>query len=139
MPILYNGRPCPPELPLPMEDLDLPLCNTIPQTDIIGAMMIVCRLRGKLSGLFCAILCATIVHSAMHTLMNRSNSFLDWVLSHWAYLTVLRLIFVWCITVCSLSLSLPIMHITSLMSIIVHATCCMHAQFCNTVRWTWWD
>jgi len=25
--ILYNGRPCPPELPLPMGDLDLP-CNT---------------------------------------------------------------------------------------------------------------
>ena len=27
VPILYNGRPCPPELPLPMGDLDLP-CNT---------------------------------------------------------------------------------------------------------------
>jgi len=40
------------------------------------------------------------VHSAMHTHMNRPNSSLDWVLSHWAHFTVLRLIFVWCITVC---------------------------------------
>jgi len=38
-----------------------------PQVDIIGAMVIVRREEGKLSGLFCAILCATIVHSAMHT------------------------------------------------------------------------
>ena len=51
--------------------------------------------RGKLSGLFCAILCATIVHSAMHTHMNRPNSSLEWVLSHWANFTVLRFIFVY--------------------------------------------
>ena len=56
--------------------------------------------REKLSGLFCVILCATIVHSAMHTHMNRPNSSLDWVLSHWAHFTVLRFIFVLCITVC---------------------------------------
>ena len=31
-------------------------------------------------------------------------------------ISLLRFIFVWCITVC-----------------------CMHAQVCNTVRWTWWD
>jgi len=42
-----------------------------PQIDIIGAVMFVWRVRGKLSGLFCAILCATIVHSAMHTHRNR--------------------------------------------------------------------
>ena len=42
-----------------------------PQIDIIGAVVIVWRVRGKLSGLFCAILCATIVHSVMHTHMNR--------------------------------------------------------------------
>jgi len=44
--------------------------HTLPpftQIDIIGAMVIVWRVRGKLSGLFCAILCRTIVHSAMHT------------------------------------------------------------------------
>jgi len=51
-------------------------------------------LEGKLSGLFCAILCATIVHSAMRTHMNRPNSSLDWVLTHWAHFTVLRFIFV---------------------------------------------
>jgi len=37
----------------------------------------------------------TIVHSAMHTHMNRHNSSLDWVLSHWADFTVLRFIFVY--------------------------------------------
>jgi len=49
---------------------------------------------GKLSDLFCAILCGTIVHSAMHTRMNRPNSSLDWVLSHWTHFTVLGFIFV---------------------------------------------
>jgi len=39
--------------------------------------------EGKLSGLFCAVLCATIVHSELHTHMNRTNSSLVWVLSHW--------------------------------------------------------
>ena len=42
-----------------------------PQIDIIGDVVIVWRVRGKLSGLFCAILCATVVHSPMHTHMNR--------------------------------------------------------------------
>jgi len=51
--------------------------------------------KGKLSGLFCAILCATVVHSAMHTHINRPNSSLDWVLSQWAHFTVLRFIFVY--------------------------------------------
>jgi len=47
----------------------------------------------------CAILCATIVYSAIHTHMNRPNSSLDWVLSHWAHFTVLRFIFV-CVLLC---------------------------------------
>jgi len=51
--------------------------------------------RGKLSGLLCAILCATVVHSAVHTHMNRPDSSLDWVLSHWADFTVLSFIFVY--------------------------------------------
>jgi len=51
--------------------------------------------EGKLSGLFCAILCATVVHSELHTHMNRPNSSLDWVLSHWAHFTMFRLIFVY--------------------------------------------
>jgi len=73
--------------------------SPFPQIDIIGAMVIVWRVRGKiiksegkLSSLFCAILGTTIVHSAMHTHMNSS---LDWVLSHWAHFTVLRFIFVY--------------------------------------------
>ena len=49
-------------------------------------------LEGKFAGLFCAILCASIVHSAMHTHMNRPNSSLHWVLSHWAHFSVLRFI-----------------------------------------------
>jgi len=39
------------------------------------------------------------VHSAMHTHMNRPNSSLDWVLSHWAHFTVHRFIFV-CVLLC---------------------------------------
>jgi len=39
--------------------------------------VIVWRVEGKLSGLYCAILCATIVHSAMNNLMNRPNRSLD--------------------------------------------------------------
>jgi len=35
------------------------------------------------------------VHSAVHTHMNRPNSSLDWVLSHWVHFTVLRFIFVY--------------------------------------------
>ena len=66
---------------------------TFPQIDVIGAMAIV-RQEGKLSGLFCAVLCATIVHSELHTHMNRPNSSLDWVLSHWAHFIVLGFIFV---------------------------------------------
>jgi len=53
------------------------------------------HVEGKLSDLLCAILCVTIVHSAMHTHVNRPNSSLDWVLSHWAHFTVLRFIFVY--------------------------------------------
>ena len=41
---------------------------------------------------FCTVRCT---HN-----MNRPNSSRDWVLSHWAHFTVLRFIFVWCITVC---------------------------------------
>jgi len=63
--------------------------SLFPQIDIIG--------EGKLSGLFSAVglLCATIVHSELHTHMNRPNSSLDLVLSHWAHFTVLRFIFVY--------------------------------------------
>ena len=62
-----------------------------PQIDIIGGSeqwRLSGGQEGKLSGLFCAVLCATIVHSELHTHMNRTNSSLDWVLSHWAHFTV---------------------------------------------------
>ena len=65
-----------------------------PQIDIIGAMVIVWRARGKISSLFCALLCATIVHSELHAHMIRPNSSLDLVLFHWAHFTVLRFVFV---------------------------------------------
>ena len=38
-----------------------------PPVDIIWAMMIVWRIRGKLSELFCAVACTTVVHNDMHT------------------------------------------------------------------------
>jgi len=65
-----------------------------PPSLIIGAVVIVwmASQEGKLSGLFCAVLCATSVHSELHTHTNRTNSSLDWVLSHWAHFTVLRFI-----------------------------------------------
>jgi len=90
-----------------------------PQIDIIGAMLIVWRVRGKLSGLFCAILCAAIVHSAMHTHINIPNNSLDWVLSHWAHFTVRKFIFVHAICV----------------SLYTACTC----SIVNMVRWTWCD
>jgi len=69
-----------------------------PQTDIIRAMMIVYRVRGKI---IVSVLC-NIVHSAMHTHMNRPNSSLHWVLSHWAHFTVLRFICVYVLHACVL-------------------------------------
>ena len=62
-----RARSCTPQ---PFHDYTY-ITPPFPQIDIIGAVVIVWRVRGKLSGLFCAILCATIVHSAMHTHMNR--------------------------------------------------------------------
>ena len=41
------------------------------------------------------LLSATIVHNELHTHLNRPNSSLDWVLSHWAHFTVLRFICVY--------------------------------------------
>jgi len=44
----------------------------------------------------CSIVCNNcIIHNELHTHMNRPNSSLDWVLSHWAHFTVLRLISVY--------------------------------------------
>jgi len=64
-----------------------------PEIDIIGAMAIVWRVRGKI----CAVLCATIVHSAIQIHINRHNSSLDLVLSHSAHFIVLMIL---CMYVC---------------------------------------
>jgi len=91
--------------------------------------MIVWWVRGKISGLFCAVLCATIVHSAMHTHMNRPNSCL-----------VVRFSFslvILCVTVypCRFSIS-------GLFCVIVHLCMCMFvvldlvfAVSCQAVGW----
>jgi len=64
-----------------------------PQIDIIGAMVIVWRVRGKIIGsVLCNIVCNNCTQCNAHTHMNRTNSSLDWVLSHWAHFTVLRFI-----------------------------------------------
>jgi len=82
----------------------------------LAVMLLQWRVRGKtIRCVLCNILCNNCAHCDAHT-YEQTNSSLDWVLSHWAHFTVLRSIFVWCITVC-----------------------CMHAQVCNTVRWAWWD
>jgi len=67
------------------------------QIDIIGAMVI-CLVGKRENYQVCAILCARIVHSAMRTHMNRPNSSQDCVLFHWAHFTVLRFIFVICVS-----------------------------------------
>jgi len=50
--------------------------HPFPQIDIIGAMVIVWRVRGKIIR---SVLC-NIVHSAMRTHVNGPNSSLDWVM-----------------------------------------------------------
>jgi len=71
-----------------------------PQIDIIGAVVIVWRVRGKtIRSVLCNIVCNNCAQCNAHT-YEQTNSSLDWVLSHWAHLTVLRFIFVLCITVC---------------------------------------
>ena len=76
------------------------LLHPFPQTDIIGAMMIVWRIRGKITR---SVSCNTVYNDCAqcnaHIHMNRPNSSLYWVLSHWAHFTVCRLIFV-CVLFC---------------------------------------
>jgi len=60
------------------------------QIDIIEAMMIVWSVIGKIiRSAVCNIVCNNCAQ------MNRPNSSLDWVLSHWVHFTVLRFIFVY--------------------------------------------
>ena len=67
--------------------------TTFPQIDIIGAVVIVWRVRGKtIRSVLCNIVCNNCAQCDAHT-YEQTNSSLDWVLSHWASFTVLRLIF----------------------------------------------
>ena len=64
-----------------------------PQIDIIGAVVIVWRVRGKnIRSVLCNIVCNNCAQCDAHT-HEQTNSSLDWVLSHWAHFTVLRFIF----------------------------------------------
>jgi len=74
-----------------------------PQTDIIGAMVIVWRVRGK-NYQVCSVQYCVQQLCTVHTHMNGPNSSLDWVLSHWAHFTVLRFIFVYVMYVFSICL-----------------------------------
>jgi len=60
----------------------------------------------------------------MHTHVNRPNSSVDWVLSHWAHFTVLKFILVY---VC--------MYVCMYVCIVLYCT----LYYCNIVMWTWWD
>jgi len=74
--------------------------NPFPQIDIIGAVVIAWRVRGKtIRSILCNIVCNSCAQCDAHT-YEQTNSSLDWVLSRLAHFTVLRFIFVLCITVC---------------------------------------
>ena len=70
-----------------------------PQIDIIGAMVIVWSVRGKIiRSVWCNIVCNNCAQCNAHT-YEQTNSSLDWVLSCWAHFTVRRFIFV-CVLLC---------------------------------------
>jgi len=67
-----------------------------PQIDIIGAKMIVWRIRGKIiRSVLCNIVYNSCAQCNAHIHMNRPNSSRDWVLYHWAHFTACRFIFVY--------------------------------------------
>jgi len=70
--------------------------------NFIGVVVIVWRVRGKtIRSVLCNIVCNNCAQCDAH-IHEQTNSSLDWVLSHWAHFTVLRFIFVLCITVCGM-------------------------------------
>jgi len=70
-----------------------------PQIDIIQAVVIVWRVRGKtIRSVLCNIVCNNCAQYDAHT-YEQTNSSLDWVLSHWAHFTVLDL-FLYCVLLC---------------------------------------
>jgi len=84
----------------PTESFYVYIRSPFPQIDIIGAVVIVWRVREKtIRSVLCNIVCSNCAQCDAHT-YEQTNSSVDWVLCHWAYFTVLRFIFVFCITVC---------------------------------------
>jgi len=74
------------------------LLPPFPQIDIIGAMVIVWRVRGKIiRSVLCNIVRNNCAQCNAHTYVYSS---LNWVLSHWAHFTVLRFIFVYVLYAC---------------------------------------
>ena len=70
-----------------------------PQIDIIGGVVIVWRVRGKIiRSVLCNIVCNNCAQCDAHT-YKQTNSSLDWVLSHWAHFTVLDS-FLYCVLLC---------------------------------------
>ena len=71
-----------------------------PQIDIIGAVVIVWRVRGKtVRSVLCNIVCNNCAQCDART-YEQTNRSLDWVLSHWAHFTVLDSFFDMYVNVC---------------------------------------
>jgi len=94
--VVYGGR----EIPVLLLLLETMTAEPFPQIDIIRAMVIVWRVTGKIIRYaVCTIMHNDCAQCNAHTHMNRPNSSLDWVWSHWAHFTVRRFIFV-CVLLC---------------------------------------
>jgi len=75
-----------------------------PQIDIIEAVVIVWRARGKIiRSVLCSIVCKNCTQWTAHT-YEQTNSSLDWVLSHWAHFTARTFIFVYVVILCDSTL-----------------------------------
>ena len=74
-----------------------------PQIDIIGAMVIVWRVRGKIiRSVLCNIVCNNCAQCDSHT-YEQTNSTLDWVLTDWAISLCLdSFLYVLCVLLLSL-------------------------------------
>jgi len=73
--------------------------SPFPQIDIIRAVVIVWRVRGKtIRSVLCLIVCNNCAQCDAHT-YEQTDSSLDWFLSHWAHFTVLDS-FLYCVLLC---------------------------------------
>ena len=76
-----------------------PQSPPFPQIDIIRAVVIVWRVRGKtIRSVLCNIVCNNCAQCDAH-IYEQTNSSLDWVLSHCAHFTVLDS-FLYCVLLC---------------------------------------